>query len=72
MEKFSTFKGKAVILEMNDVDTDQILPRQFLKLIERGDFGKFLFHHHRFDRHGQPNPDFPLNRIGGKKPAQDG
>jgi 3-isopropylmalate/(R)-2-methylmalate dehydratase small subunit len=62
VEKFTTFKGKIAVLDMNDVDTDQILPRQFLKLIERGDFGKFLFHHHRFDARRELNPDFELNR----------
>jgi 3-isopropylmalate/(R)-2-methylmalate dehydratase small subunit len=68
VQKFTTFKGKTVVLDMNNVDTDQILPRQFLKFTERGDFGKYLFFHHRFNDKGEPNPDFPLNRPG-KKPT---
>lgn len=69
MQKFTTFKGKAVVLDMSDVDTDQILPRQFLKLIDRCDFGGFLFHHHRFNHRGELNPDFPLNRRDAKRPT---
>ena len=43
------------------MDTDQIIPKQFLKLITKSGFGKFLFYDWRFDHNGQPNPDFILN-----------
>jgi 3-isopropylmalate/(R)-2-methylmalate dehydratase small subunit len=44
-----------------DIDTDQIIPKQFLKRIERTGFGQFLFFDHRFLDDGTPNPDFVLN-----------
>ena len=45
-----------------NVDTDQIIPKQFLKRIERTGFGQFLFYDWRFNEDGKPNPDFVLNR----------
>ena len=47
-----------------NVDTDQIIPKQFLKRIERTGFGQFLFYDWRFLESGEPNPDFVLNRPG--------
>jgi len=44
-----------------NVDTDQIIPKQFLKLIIKSGFGKFLFYDWRFDHNGQPKDDFILN-----------
>lgn len=63
MEPFKVHEGLAVILDRANVDTDQIIPKQFLKKIERTGFGKHLFHDWRFlDAEGtKPNPDFVLN-----------
>jgi 3-isopropylmalate/(R)-2-methylmalate dehydratase small subunit len=47
-----------------NVDTDQIIPKQFLKRIERSGFGQFLFFDWRFRDDGTPNPEFELNRPG--------
>ena len=47
---------------MVDVDTDQILPKQFLKRTERAGFGPFAFYEWRYDDEGEPRPDFPMNR----------
>ncbi len=65
MEPFRIWKAKAALLDRADVDTDQIIPKQFLKKIERTGFGKHLFHDWRFlDDAGQkPNPDFALNEA---------
>ncbi|GBF49021.1 isopropylmalate isomerase small subunit [Leptospira ryugenii] len=63
MKAFTTLKGIAALLDRANVDTDQIIPKQFLRKIERSGFGKHLFHDWRFlDDAGQkPNPDFELN-----------
>ena len=63
MEKFIEHRGLAAVLDRADVDTDQIIPKQFLKKIERTGFGVHLFHDWRFldDEGTQPNPDFELN-----------
>jgi 3-isopropylmalate/(R)-2-methylmalate dehydratase small subunit len=50
-----------VALDRPNVDTDQIVPKQFLKRIERSGFGRFLFFDWRFATDGEPNPDFVLN-----------
>ena len=49
-------------MDRANVDTDQIIPKQFLKRIERTGFGQFLFFDWRFDDDGSPNPEFELNR----------
>ncbi len=49
-------------LDRADVDTDQIIPKQFLKRIERSGFGPYAFHSWRYDGDGRPVEDFPLNR----------
>ncbi len=54
-------KSKATPLDRVNVDTDQIVPKQFLKLINRTGFGKYLFYDWRFDRDGKPRSDFVLN-----------
>ena len=48
MEPFQKYEGKVAILDRADIDTDQIIPKQFLKSIERSGFGKNLFHDWRF------------------------
>ncbi|MFJ7725134.1 3-isopropylmalate dehydratase small subunit [Neobacillus sp. NPDC097160] len=61
MEPLRTHQGLVCPLNRTNVDTDQIIPKQFLKRIERSGFGQFLFYHWRFDDNGNPRPDFPLN-----------
>jgi len=62
MEPFSVHTGVVAPLPRADVDTDQIIPKQFLKRVERSGFGAHLFHDWRFDAEGTPRPDFVLNR----------
>ncbi len=62
MEPFSTHKGIVAPLEALNVDTDQIIPKQFLKRIERTGYGDFLFFDWRYQDDGKtPNPDFEMN-----------
>ena len=61
MEKFITIKGIAAPLPMINVDTDMIIPKQFLKTIKRSGLGKNLFHELRFDIQGNIKNDFVLN-----------
>ncbi|MDP6444352.1 MAG: 3-isopropylmalate dehydratase small subunit [Pirellulaceae bacterium] len=61
MESFTVHKGVAATMDRADVDTDQIIPKQFLKRIERSGFEDFLFYDWRFLDDGSPNPDFELN-----------
>ncbi|MEP7175608.1 MAG: 3-isopropylmalate dehydratase small subunit, partial [Gemmatimonadales bacterium] len=62
MQPFSEHTGRAVLLPRANVDTDQIIPKQFLKRIERTGFGPALFFDWRYLADGSPNPDFELNR----------
>jgi 3-isopropylmalate/(R)-2-methylmalate dehydratase small subunit len=62
MEKFTTVTGIAAPLPLINVDTDMIIPKQFLKTIKRSGLGKHLFEEMRYDDHGEENPDFVLNR----------
>lgn len=61
MEAFKEHVGLAAPLNRLNVDTDQIIPKQFLKRIERTGFGEFLFYDWRFLDNGEPNADFVLN-----------
>ncbi len=61
MEKFSTVKSIACPLDMPNVDTDQIIPKNFLKRVERTGFGQFLFNDWRYKDDGSENPEFVLN-----------
>lgn len=54
-------RSKATPLDRVNVDTDQIVPKQFLKLVNRTGFGKYLFYDWRFDMDGKPRSDFVLN-----------
>lgn len=69
MEKFTTHTGIAAPLDVANVDTDQIIPKQFLLAVDRKGFGKHLFHERRYldPAESMPNPDFVLN-----KPAYKG
>jgi 3-isopropylmalate/(R)-2-methylmalate dehydratase small subunit len=62
MQKFATLTGVAAPLRMINVDTDMIIPKQFLKTIERTGLGKSLFYELRYDEQGKPKPDFVLNK----------
>ncbi|MCM2533988.1 3-isopropylmalate dehydratase small subunit [Neobacillus pocheonensis] len=61
MEPIRIHKGLVYPLNRSNVDTDQIIPKQFLKRIERSGFGQFLFYNWRFDEQGKPREDFSLN-----------
>jgi 3-isopropylmalate/(R)-2-methylmalate dehydratase small subunit len=62
MTPFIKLDGKAAPLNMANVDTDQIIPKQFLKTVEREGLGKGLFFDFRFDEQGNAKPDFVLNQ----------
>ena len=61
MEPFVKIKGTVATLDRVNVDTDQIIPKQFLKRIERTGYGQFLFYDWRLNEDGSPKPDFGLN-----------
>jgi 3-isopropylmalate/(R)-2-methylmalate dehydratase small subunit len=58
----STVHGRVAVLDRPDVDTDQIIPKQFLKRIERTGYGEFAFFDWRYDADGNPLPGFELNQ----------
>jgi 3-isopropylmalate/(R)-2-methylmalate dehydratase small subunit len=62
MTPFRTLTARVAVLERPDVDTDQIIPKQFLKSIRRTGFEDALFYDWRYDGDGQPVPGFELNR----------
>src|SRR5437870_2102903 len=61
MTPFHIHTGLVAPLDRPNVDTDQIIPKQFLKRVERTGFGEFLFYDWRFLAEAQPDPSFPLN-----------
>jgi len=61
MNPFRIHTGLTVPLDRSNVDTDQIIPKQFLKRVERTGFGEFLFYDWRVLADGQPDLSFPLN-----------
>ncbi|KAA6454583.1 3-isopropylmalate dehydratase small subunit [Bacillus atrophaeus] len=62
MEPLKTHTGKTAVLNRINVDTDQIIPKQFLKRIERTGYGRFAFFDWRYLADGEANPDFELNQ----------
>ena len=62
MEQMTIYTGKPVIMDRDHVDTDQIIPKQFLKRIERTGFGRFLFYDWRYEAENVERPDFELNQ----------
>ena len=62
MEAFVKHTGIVAPVDRVNVDTDAIIPKQFLKRIERSGFGQFLFYEWRFDEEGNVNPDFEPNK----------
>jgi len=61
MEKFTTLTSTAVPLDIENIDTDQIIPARFLKATDRKGFGDNVFRDWRFDKNGNVNADFVLN-----------
>jgi 3-isopropylmalate/(R)-2-methylmalate dehydratase small subunit len=61
MKSFENFTGIVAPLDRSHVDTDQIIPKQFLKRVERSGFGEFLFHDWCRNEDGSANPNFVLN-----------
>ncbi len=62
MEPVRSITGRAAPLPRANVDTDQIIPKQFLKRVERSGFGEFLFYDWSADHEGEPDPEFVLNK----------
>src|SRR5437773_1590057 len=62
VKAFTKHRGLVALLNRINIDTDQIIPKQFLKRIERTGYGPFLFYDWRFGEDGSPNPDFELNQ----------
>jgi len=62
MKPFNKFESKFIPFPFVNVDTDQIIPKQFLKLTQKTGFGKYLFYDWRYEEDGQPKKDFVLNK----------
>ena len=62
MRALRSVTGRVAVIDRPDVDTDQIVPKQFLKRIERTGYGEFLFNDWRYDEDGNERPGFELNR----------
>jgi len=62
VEPVSVVSGRACPIDANDVDTDQIIPKQYLKRVERTGFGPYAFAEWRYLDDGSPNPDFEMNK----------
>ena len=62
MEKFNNLRSIPSYLSLQNIDTDMIIPKQFLKTIKRTGLGKSLFYEMRYDENGKENVDFILNR----------
>jgi len=62
MQAFTKLESVAALMDRSNVDTDQIIPKQFLKKVERTGFGVHLFHDWRYNADGSENPDFELNK----------
>ncbi len=62
MRPVTSVTGTVCPIDIADADTDLIIPKQFLKRIDRTGFGPFAFYERRYDADGEPVPDFPMNR----------
>jgi 3-isopropylmalate/(R)-2-methylmalate dehydratase small subunit len=62
--KFEKIESKTVVIAVDNIDTDQIIPARYLKAIAKEGLGEGLFRDWRYDADGSPKPDFPLNRAG--------
>lgn len=67
MEKFTAFTSKMVLLPVDNIDTDQIIPARFLKTISKAGLGDQLFFDWRYEADGSPKADFPLNAPGARE-----
>ena len=69
MEPFKNLTSKVVPLDIANIDTDQIIPKQFLKLLGKTGYGEYLFFNWRYDKQGKPLKDFVLNSplFGGRQ-----
>ena len=67
MEKFETLNGVAAPLNIVNIDTDMIIPKQFLKTIKRTGLGKSLFYEMRYTQEGKELPEFVLNKTAYRK-----
>lgn len=67
MEAFKTLESTLVAVAVNDIDTDQIIPARFLKVIDKAGLGDGLFFDWRYNEDGSPKPDFILNQAQAKK-----
>ncbi|MDM8531643.1 3-isopropylmalate dehydratase small subunit [Anaerolineales bacterium HSG25] len=67
MEKFTTLNGTMISIPTENIDTDQIIPARFLKVIDKNGLGDNLFSDWRYNADGSPKPDFILNTEQGKK-----
>jgi 3-isopropylmalate/(R)-2-methylmalate dehydratase small subunit len=69
MEPFKNLTSKVVPLDIANIDTDQIIPKQFLKLLSKTGYGEYLFFNWRYDKQGKPLKDFVLNSplFGGRQ-----
>lgn len=63
MNKFTTLTSRLVPLPVNDIDTDQIIPARFLKVIDKQGLGENLFADWRYEADGSPKPEFPINQA---------
>ncbi len=66
MKPFTSFESRVVVLPVNNVDTDQIIPARFLKTISKQGLDQQLFYDWRYDELGKPKPDFVLNQPSAK------
>ncbi len=62
MNRFSRVRSRVVVLPINNIDTDQIIPARFLKVVDKQGLGEQLFAYWRYDAEGRPRPEFALNR----------
>jgi 3-isopropylmalate/(R)-2-methylmalate dehydratase small subunit len=62
MAQFTTLSSRVMPLPVNDIDTDQIIPAQFLKVTDKNGLAEVLFFHWRFNDDGSPKPDFVINK----------
>lgn len=61
MKQFEAFRSRAIPMDLINIDTDQIIPKQFLKLVQKTGYDKYLFYDWRFDKDGKPRGGFVLN-----------
>ena len=69
MKPFTNFESKMVVLPITNIDTDQIIPARFLTATSQAGFGKHLFADWRYDKDGNPKPEFELNKPDAKGAA---